>query len=565
MTPGGARTRTGRRTSSRLCSARPYRPFGPSIRPMPRSRTSMSGRRAGPTSRPAGCRRRPPRRRHSNESRRSSRDTRSREADAARLAPQQRAERAGNRLAAPAKKETEMTRLTRRSLLHGSLGLVATGTLARPYIANAAATTAEVWWQQGFVPEEDAGLKKIIADYEKASGNTIDLSIVPFAPLRQKIVAEGTSGIVPDLFPATPGEIIALYARDDKLIDVSDVVETQKSEYTETALLSNYCYNHVEKKRSYYGVPTTQACLPNHIWRPLIEKAGYTLEDIPKTWDAFYDFFKDVQKKLRAQGERKVYALGFQLNTTGNDSNALFNYFLIANGGQDIVTTDGKLHVDDPKVREAVVKALTYPTTAYKEGFVPPGAINWNDADDNNAFHAKQIVMDLDGSLSTEVAIIKKEQDYNDIVTMGLPLSNDGKPVPSQQGSLCGLIPKGAKNVEVAKDFLKYLIQPAVLNVYLKTGLGRNLPAMPAIVKDDPFWLDPKDPHRVAYTTQGLLGPTVPTFWTSNPAYAQVQNEHVWAVAWADIMTGGIAPPAAAEKAFKRVEEIFAKYPIAQG
>ena len=59
-------------------------------------------------------------------------------------------------------------------------------------------------------------------------------------------------------------------------------------------------------------------------------------------------------------------------------------------------------------------------------------SINWNDADDNNAFHAKPIVMDIDGTISTEVAIIKNEEEYNDIVTMGLPLSNDGKPVPSQ-------------------------------------------------------------------------------------------------------------------------------------
>src|SRR6266480_5152010 len=153
---------------------------------------------------------------------------------------------------------------------------------------------------------------------------------------------------------------------------------------------------------------------------------------------------------------RNVYGLGFQLNTTGNDSNSLFNSFLIANGGQDIVTNDGKLHLDDPKVREAAIQALTYPTTAYKEGFVPPGAINWNDADDNNAFHGKQIVMDLDGSLSTEVAGIHKEQDYRDIVTMGLALSNDGKPVPSQANVFAGLIPKGAKNVDVAKDILKF-------------------------------------------------------------------------------------------------------------
>ena len=453
-----------------------------------------------------------------------------------------------------------MANPTRRSVLRGSVALASAATLARPYLAKAEATTATVWWTQGFAEEEDISFKKIVADYEKASGNTIDYSIVPYAPMRQKIVSAVTSGVVPDMFQNTPAEIIALYAWQDKLVDVSDIVETQREEYTETALLTAHCYNNVEKKRSYYGVPYTVGASMNHIWRPLVEKAGYSMEDLPKTWDAFYDFFKDVQKKLRAQGMRNVYGLGFQLNTAGNDSNARFNDFIIAYGGQDIVTPDGKLHLDDPKVREAALKALIYPATAYKEGFVPPGAINWNDADDNNAFHAKQIVMDIERSLSTEVAIIKNQQDYNDIVTMQLPLSNDGKPVPVEQGSLCGLIPKGAKNVEVAKDFLKYLIQPKVLNELLKTGLGRNLPAMPAIVKDDPWWF--ADPHRAAYTQQGLLGPTVPTFWTSNPAYAQVQNEHVWQTAWSEIIQDRATPQAAAEKAFKRVEEIFGKYLI---
>src|SRR5947209_8313594 len=339
-----------------------------------------------------------------------------------------------------------MITLTRRSALHSSAALAAT-TLVRPYIANAAATTATVWWTQGFAQEEDISFKKIVADYEKASGNTIDHTIIPYAPMRQKIVSAVTSGVVPDVFQNTPAEIIALYAWDDKLVDVSDVVETQREEFTETALLTVRCYNNVEKKRSFYGVPYTLQASMNHIWRPLVEKAGYQVSDIPKTWDAYYNFFKDVQKKLRAQGMRNVYGLGFQLNTAGNDSNARAADFLIAYGGQDIVTEDGKLHLDDPKVRKAAIEMLTYPTTAYKEGYVPPGAINWNDADDNNAFHAKQIVMDIERSLSTEVAIIHKEQDYNDIVTMGLPLSNEGKPVPVEQGSLCGLIPKGAKNV----------------------------------------------------------------------------------------------------------------------
>src|ERR1700749_1883345 len=454
--------------------------------------------------------------------------------------------------------------VSRRSVLRNSLGLAAAGALARPYIANAAATTAEVWWVQGFAQEEDVGFKKLVADYQKASGNTIDYSIIPYAPMRQKIVSAITSGVVPDVIQNTPGEILALFAWDDKLVDVSDVVETQREEYSETALLTAYCYNNVAKKRSFYGVPFTIDAFTNHIWRPLVEKAGYKIEDIPKTWDAYYDFFKDVQKKLRGQGERHVYGLGFQVTTNGNDPNAFFNYFLIGYGGRDIVTPDGKLHLDDPKVREAALHALTYPTTAYKEGFVPPSAINWNGADDNNAFHAKTIVMDLDGSLSTEVAIIKNQQDYNDIVTMGLPLGNDGKPVPSQAGSFCGLIPKGAKNVAVGKDFLRYLIQPQVNNEYLKTGLGRFVPCMPSIVKDDPWWLDPKDPHVMAYVQQALLGPTGPQFLVFNPAYAQVKNEHVWSTGWTDIMIDGMEPQAAAAKAFKRVEEIFTKFPIAQ-
>ena len=79
-----------------------------------------------------------------------------------------------------------MERMSRRSVIRGSLTLAAAGTLARPYIANAAATTAIVWQDQGFVPEEDAAFRKTVADYEKASGNKIDLSIMPFMALNQK-------------------------------------------------------------------------------------------------------------------------------------------------------------------------------------------------------------------------------------------------------------------------------------------------------------------------------------------------------------------------------------------
>jgi multiple sugar transport system substrate-binding protein len=304
--------------------------------------------------------------------------------------------------------------------------------------------------------------------------------------------------------------------------------------------------------------------LPFHVWGSLVEKAGFNLSDAPRTWDKFWDFFKPMQKILRDQGRRGFYALGLQPTTTGPaDGNNTFHHFMIANGGNGIVTPDGKGHTDDPQVKEAVIKALTYITTAFKEGYVPPGALSWSDADDNNAFHAKQMLMDLDGTISTEVALFHKKEEYNDIVTMDLGLDNFGKPMRAQLGVTGAFIAKGAKNVDVAKDFLKYVIQPKVSNEYLKNGLGRWLPAMPEIVKTDPFWLS-GDAHVAPYAKEGMVDPTVVNYPALNPGYAECNAQQIWGTAAAEVIREGLTPQAAAEKALARIGSILAKYPIAQ-
>jgi multiple sugar transport system substrate-binding protein len=460
-----------------------------------------------------------------------------------------------------------MNKLSRRSVVRGSVALVAAGSLARPHVANAAAKTASVWWPQGFVPEEDASFRAMVADYQKASGNTIDYSLVPFAPLMQKIVSALTSGDVPDVMSHNIADqtLVPQNAWNDKLIDLTDVVETQKSHYHPTALLASQYYDNVTKKRSYYYAPYRTTVTPFHIWNSLVEKAGYRMSDAPKTWDAFWDFFKPMQKALRDKGTRGIYTFGLQATTTGPaDGNVLFHHFLCAYGGGGIVTKDGQPHLDDPQVKEAVTRALTYISTAFKEGYVPPGALSWNDADDNNAFHAKQIIMDFDGTISTELALFHNKEEYNDVVTMGLPLDNAGKQIPSLLGVGGAFIPKGAKNVEIGKDFLKYVIQPKVSNEYLKQGLGRYLPAMPELVKNDPFWLDPKDPHVSTYARLGVLDPTLPNYPVFNPGYAEANAQQIWGSAEADVIREGMTPQAAAEKALKRIGQILAKYPIAQ-
>jgi multiple sugar transport system substrate-binding protein len=160
--------------------------------------------------------------------------------------------------------------VTRRSLLRGSAAIAATGALARPHIANAAATTATVWWTQGFIQSEDVAFKKLAEDYEKASGNKLDYSILPFAPFRQKAVSAITSGVVPDVMEVADYFFAALNAWSDNLLDVTDVVETQKSKFLDIATRTMYNYNNTTKKRSYYGVPMKASAATFHIWKSLV-------------------------------------------------------------------------------------------------------------------------------------------------------------------------------------------------------------------------------------------------------------------------------------------------------
>src|SRR5262249_15524098 len=158
---------------------------------------------------------------------------------------------------APDQGARQMSRVSRRFVLRGSVGLAAAGTLGAPYIANAQAKTATVLWVQGFVKEEDEAFKNVVAAYEKASGNKVEFSLIRFAPAMRRIVAGMTSGDTPDIMMHDIAEqaVVPQNAWNDKLIELADVVETQKAKYHPTALLASEYFNNVTKQRRIYYVP----------------------------------------------------------------------------------------------------------------------------------------------------------------------------------------------------------------------------------------------------------------------------------------------------------------------
>jgi multiple sugar transport system substrate-binding protein len=346
------------------------------------------------------------------------------------------------------------------------------------------------------------------------------------------------------------------------LEDVSDVVESQKTTFTETALASARVHNAKQKKTSYYSVPTKASSLLMEIWLPLVEEAGFAANDIPPTQDKFFDFFQTVQDKLRAKG-RRIFGLGYSMAAKEADSGNLFHHFLVAYGGKDIVLESGKLNIDDAGVQKAAVTALERLTTPYKKGYVPPGAINWGDVDNNNAFFAKQIVMTPNATISIAVAQMEKADQYHkQIITQGIPLGNDGKPVAGILAVAPCLIPKGAKNIDAAKDLLRSFIKPDNLNQYLKETRGRFLPVMMSNIKSDPYWQDPADPHRHVAVETGLIKPTMPWWMNYNPAYSAVLSEQIWSQAEANITQKNMTPAQAVEEAVARIKTIFERFKI---
>ena len=83
---------------------------------------------------------------------------------------------------------------------------------------------------------------------------------------------------------------------------------------------------------------------------------------------------------------------------------------------------------------------------------------------------------------------------------------------------------------------------------------------MASIVKNDPYWTDPKEPHRTVAVDMGLTKPTVPWWMCYNPAYSSVLSEQVWPQAEANITQRNMTPEQATEEAAKRIKQLFEQF-----
>jgi multiple sugar transport system substrate-binding protein len=416
----------------------------------------------------------------------------------------------------------------------------------------------QIWWDKGYISEEDEILQQIVNNWQQETGNQVELTFYTADEITQKTKRAIEAGNSPDILFSSRAEY-PLLAWQGKLADVSEVIKPVEKLYSTTALEAAYLYNNVAKTKSYYAVPLHQATIHIFYWQDWLKQAGKNANDIPKNWEQFWQFWKPISDRIKAQEKQEIYALGFPISVEASDTYYLFEQILEAYDAI-ILDSEGNLLLDNPQVRQRIITCLQWYQKLDRQGNIPPTALQWLDPDNNRNLLNRQIVMTPNPTLSIATAIQQDQETYlNKLGISEFPNKPNGKPMRHIVSIRQAVVLAGAKNEEIAKQFLAYLIQPEVISDYLTSSGGRYVPVM-SLARQDRFWQNKADPHISTAIKTLTEQPTRLFYSVHNPAYSVVLEQNLWGQAIKKIIVEGISPEQAADEAIAQIKQIFAQW-----
>jgi multiple sugar transport system substrate-binding protein len=246
----------------------------------------------------------------------------------------------------------------------------------------------------------------------------------------------------------------------------------------------------------------------------------------------------------------------------GVDAEAAVLQFLAANGAA-YVTSDGRLVIDDPEIRQKLIEVIDSYTAFYRRGCTPPDAVNWVAGDSNNkAFLGQTVVMIVNETLSIPNAL-KRERPhdyYENTATIEWPLGPSGEPFPIYGSVQSAVIFKESGHVATAKEFVRFLVAEGWLGHYLDFSGERMLPPMPKLL-NSPFWLDPSDRHKMASVMQVSSRPMLNDYGPVSGDWRLdvVWQEFIWSNAVHRVAAEGVSSEQAVDEAIARIKQILAE------
>ncbi len=448
--------------------------------------------------------------------------------------------------------------------------MVAAGLLAASPVFAQAQDKLTVWWAKGFYKGEDdalfAAIKKFEAKYPKVK---IDLSLYAPQEAIPKAVAALDAGNPPDVSygDVYDFQVTAKWAFEDKLEDVSSIIDPLRAKFEPSALATTFLYNNTAQKRAYYAYPIKQQTMHIQYWKDMLGEAGFKASDIPTDWKGYWAFWcEKVQPAYRQKSGQRGFGTGFPMGVDSSDSFYSFLTFMDAYNVK-LVSDSGKVLVDDPAVRQGLINAVNDYTYVYGKGCTPPSSTAWKDPENNVAFHNKTIIMthnatisiaakwldDMNNATLTDAQRAQAKKNYEEnIATAGFPNKPDGSKMTYRAAVKTGVIFKAAANKDMAKKFVAFMLEDANLTPYVEGSQGRWFPVTKA-AQQSAFWKS--DPHRTAVYNQFMAG-TTPFEFTKNYKFTVLNNENVWAKAMNRVLSEKWTTERAVDEMIARIKTV---------
>jgi multiple sugar transport system substrate-binding protein len=420
-----------------------------------------------------------------------------------------------------------------------------------------------VWWEKGQYAQEDEAVREIVAAFEQRASKQVELVLGPQEELAADLVAALEAGRrTPDfVFTVVETQPYEKWAYEGRLVDLSDTVGHFSDMFDRDALQRATLLDGTTGRRGLYLLPMGFATHHVHVWKSLLERAGFALADIPKEWDAFWSFWCDrVQPAVReALGRDDLWGVGLPMAAASVDTENGIWQFIHAYEA-NYVTNDGRLVIDDPELRRRLIEAVDSYTAIYRKGCTPPDSVMWDGYGNNAQFLAQTIVMTPNQTLSTVNALKRErpEDYYDNAVTIDWPSGAHGQPLVIETFVNRAAVFRDGEHVATAKEFVRFLVGEGWLAHYLNFSGERMLPPMPKLLQA-PFWLDPGDPHRMRSAMQLLTRPRSYDYVPVSGDWRHSERNNVWPEAVQRVVTEGLSPEQAVDEAIARVKQILSE------
>jgi multiple sugar transport system substrate-binding protein len=441
--------------------------------------------------------------------------------------------------------------------------LVAVAFMLAPLTGRAADLV--VWWEEGWYPEEDRAVTELIAAFEAKTGKEVELVRQPH-DARVEVTAALEAGHPPDFLWGLGGTagLVGRWALEGRLANLTEAVGPLREMFDADALEHATLPNSHTGGRALYALPMGRSSNHVHVWTGLLERAGFTLADVPREWGSFWSFWCDkVQPAVRkALGRDDVWGVALPMSREAGDTSTGLEQFAWAFTPYRPLPAGWSL-ADTPAARAILIEALRAYAAIHVKGCTPPDAVGWTNGDNNKAFLERRVVMVTNPTLSIVNALREARPDdyHKDAATIGWPSDAFGRPLTVVGDLPWAVIFRDGGHTTLALEFVHFLVADGWLARWLDFAADRILPPMRGLV-DRPFWLDPGDPHRMRAAVQTLTQPHWLGWWSvplDQEPYFRAAEPGIYETAVHRVVVEGWSPEQAADEAIARFKQLLSE------